>query len=385
MAPPRNAEPMTLHSFINREVLLPSDAGARGPATPHVLYLRVQGLDGRGGHEHWPHEQYAAVSGTWEIIDPATGRLFPFQREYILPYMIIHTPSSACCRIGHGQGLQEDYDDILRVFCTMLDSGVRFEDSVPERVQERLRWKQPDGYGVFLPRAPAWNRQPPPWAGQSGSGRAPQLLHVYGPTIKVRHDPIRSVVTSVHHALTTISGWIPVSLLPHLGSTEIQLALYYAAATGVTRNVYKAVKLGASVDYPDPDGRTALHAALCNRRHAAAQALLVIGASACVSTGAGWTVLMSAAKHGYAELAAQMLDAGAELESRTQGGQSALIVATAFGRSECARRSSFREVQTSTRMWMSSVTRQLYLLAETVMQQRLNYCLIEALSRPVKP
>lgn len=98
---------------------------------------------------------------------------------------------------------------------------------------------------------------------------------------------------------------------------QLTTDLHAAAAAGDVAKVYKLVKAGSKLEYPDASGHTALHEAAFNGRTNTVAMLLEEGAALDATTADGVTALHLAAASGEQEVAELLLDRG--LSVNTQG------------------------------------------------------------------
>ena len=124
--------------------------------------------------------------------------------------------------------------------------------------------------------------------------------------------------------------------VPHGAQTpdidERVTRLVKAARDGDAAIVAELLEQKIDPDARNADGHTALLAAATNACGECVELLLAAGADPDLSEpDSGWTPLMTAAFFGWADIARQLLDAGAEVNATNRYGETALLQATFRG------------------------------------------------------
>lgn len=113
-----------------------------------------------------------------------------------------------------------------------------------------------------------------------------------------------------------------------------QELLFEAARLGRTDIIEPLIKLGADVNAHDKRGFTPLILAAYAGQMETAEALIAAGADACKpDANQGNTAQMGVAFKGEDAIAARLLKAGCDINARNKAGQTALMMAALFNRS----------------------------------------------------
>jgi ankyrin repeat protein len=126
------------------------------------------------------------------------------------------------------------------------------------------------------------------------------------------------------------------ALAPSLPPPErIQQLLFDAATIGREDMIAPLLAAGADIGARDARGYTALILATYNGQEGTARLLLDHHAAIDAGDGArGNTALHGVAFKGYPAIARMLIDAGADVNCRNRSGQTALMLATLFGRAD---------------------------------------------------
>lgn len=273
------------------------------------------------------------------------------------------TSSFACRRRGSGRWRRSCAAWVVTagVFWSAGAAGSEIADAAKAR-----DWAQVDaliGAGADVDAPQADGATALHWAAYWDEARALESLIRAGGDPNARNDygatPLWAACANRHPA--SVERLLVAGADPNVGLGSGETLLMRCAHTGDPRAVRALLAHGADVDTAEPvQGQTALMWAAANRQAAAARVLLGHGAAVDARTravrqfrgtgersttspqGAAWfdaggfTALLFAARHGDLESARALLAAGADVNDRAADGNSALVVAAMSGHENLA-------------------------------------------------
>jgi len=142
---------------------------------------------------------------------------------------------------------------------------------------------------------------------------------------------MRQVRRSIRASLALWAAWAALGLSASEGRASTPLPLVHAIEAGDHAAVRALLKRRVDVNAAEPDGTTALHAAVRRRDAEAVELLLRAGADPGAATRYGITPLYLAALNGDGPIAERLLAAGADANTALPAGETALMTAARTG------------------------------------------------------
>src|SRR5581483_38885 len=170
---------------------------------------------------------------------------------------------------------------------------------------------------------------------EPAGGDAPQVGHLHRDAGRQHRRPglrsMRQVRRSIRASLALWAAWAALGLSASEGRASTPLPLVHAIEAGDHAAVRALLKRRVDVNAAEPDGTTALHAAVRRRDAEAVELLLRAGADPGAATRYGITPLYLAALNGDGPIAERLLAAGADANTALPAGETALMTAARTG------------------------------------------------------